>query len=305
MIQFLEHHQIDKAKWDECIRRSEHGIVYACSWYLDIVSPGWLALITEDYQAVFPLTWRKKYGVHYLFQPFFTQQLGVFSATKKNTEKLVQSFINSIPKKFRFFEIQVNHANTVPLEKVNTTERLTHHLDLSSSYEKIQQGYSENLVRNIRRAEKNNLEISSSIKLHEIIRIFRKNRGLEIDTLKDKDYDILSQLYEKANELKLVTSIGAKTPAGSWCSGAVFLKSFHEYIFLFSATDEVGRQSGAMSLVIDQFINKHSNEKANLDFEGSMDKNLARYYKSFGSKEVVYLQVRKNNLPVFMKWFKR
>jgi hypothetical protein len=64
------------------IARSFNGIVYAYSWYLDIVSPGWDALVKDDYKSVMPLTWRKKYGIKYLYQPFFTQQLGVFSSDK-------------------------------------------------------------------------------------------------------------------------------------------------------------------------------------------------------------------------------
>ena len=59
-----------------------------------------------------------------------------------------------------------------------------------------------------------------------------------------------------------------------------------------------------MSLLIDSFIKEHSREDNILDFEGSMDVNLARFYKSFGSKEVVYLQILKNNLPVIIRWLK-
>jgi hypothetical protein len=305
MIQFTEHHQIDKAKWDACIMQSEHGMVYASSWYLDIVSPGWHALVMDDYNSVFPLTWRKKYGIHYLFQPNFTQQLGVYSTQKIDSPELIQSFINSIPDKFRLIEIQLNHANTFPLENIKSAERLTHHLNLSLPFEKIQQQYSENLVRNIKRTDKNKLEISSSIKFIDIIRLFQKNRGKEINTLTENDYKVLSKLLVEANHRRLITAIGAKTPAGNWCAGAVFLKSFHEYIFLFSGTDIVGRNSGAMSSIIDHFIESHAAENTILDFEGSMDKNLARFYKSFGSKEIVYLQIRKNNLPVYLKWIKR
>jgi len=259
----------------------------------------------NDYSSVFPLTWRKKYGIYYLYQPFFTQQLGIFSADKKNSSGLAQSFIDSIPDQFRFIEIQLNHTNTFPIENIKTTERLTHHLDLSSSFEKIQQQYSENLQRNIRRAVKSDLEISETIPFTEIIRIFRNNRGKEVDTLANKDYQLLGHLFDEANRRELITTIGAKTPSGDWCAGAAFLKSFHEYIFLFSGTDEAGRNAGAMSRIINQFIQSHANENAKLDFEGSMNKNLARFYKSFGSKEIVYLQIRRNKLPFYLKWIKR
>ena len=65
MIQYFEHKKIDKRKWDATI--AECGNIYAYSWYLDIVHPGWDALVEDDYQVVMPLTGGKKFGVNYLF----------------------------------------------------------------------------------------------------------------------------------------------------------------------------------------------------------------------------------------------
>lgn len=59
MILFRSHSEIDKEKWDACIRESANGMIYGYSWYLDIVSPGWAGLIEDAYTAVFPLTQRK------------------------------------------------------------------------------------------------------------------------------------------------------------------------------------------------------------------------------------------------------
>src|SRR4030043_203599 len=61
MIKHLRHHEIDKERWDESIKKAFNGIIYAYSWYLDIVSPGWEALITEDYKKVMPLTGERHY----------------------------------------------------------------------------------------------------------------------------------------------------------------------------------------------------------------------------------------------------
>ncbi len=301
-INFLQHSEIDKKKWDDCIHRSSNGMIYAFSWYLDIVSPGWNALCDKNYETVFPLTWKKKYGFHYLHQPFFTQQLGVFS--KNPSKETVAGFIDSIPEIYRLIEIQLNTQNQSDSKGFKISERLTHHLDLDQSYEKIYRSYSENLQRNLKRAGKNQIEITSDVDPSEIISLFKKNKGKEVDALGSNDYKMLLQLVEKASAKKLVSVIGAKTSKGKICAGAIFLKSEHEYIFLFSAADASARETGAMSLVIDHFIRIHAGEKSKLDFEGSMDKNLARFYKSFGSKEIVYLQIRKNNLPSYIKWLK-
>ena len=104
---YLTNDQIDFDKWDKCIERSYNGIVYAYSWYLDIVSDKWDALVLGDYEVVMPLTWRKKYSITYLVQPVYSQQLGVFSTQKLNTT-IVNQFLNSIPEKYKLIDIRLN-----------------------------------------------------------------------------------------------------------------------------------------------------------------------------------------------------
>ena len=70
-IKYLKHNQIDKQKWDSAIENARNGLVYVLSWFLDIVSPDWDALVYGDYEVVMPLTYRNKLGVKYLYQPVF------------------------------------------------------------------------------------------------------------------------------------------------------------------------------------------------------------------------------------------
>ncbi len=59
MINYLKHDQIDQQRWDDCIAHAPNGLVYAWSWYLDIVHPGWEALVEivdDKYLSVMPLT---------------------------------------------------------------------------------------------------------------------------------------------------------------------------------------------------------------------------------------------------------
>jgi hypothetical protein len=130
------------------------------------------------------------------------------------------------------------------------------------------------------------------------------NRGSTIDNLKERDYRLLNTLVSACEKHNLVERIGCRSEHGDLLAGAIFVKSIHSWIFLFSATTTDGKNSGAMSRVISTFIERHSGENIYLDFEGSMDENLSRFYKSFGSGEVVYLQIRKNTLPQFIRWLK-
>ncbi|MFH1005014.1 MAG: hypothetical protein V1781_05925 [Bacteroidota bacterium] len=109
-INYISHSHINKKTWDECIEHSQNSLIYAYSWYLDIVCPNWEALVEGDYESVMPLTWEKKYGIRYLFQPYFTQQLGIFSKNKLE-KKTIEKFLLSIPTYYKFIEINLNTQN--------------------------------------------------------------------------------------------------------------------------------------------------------------------------------------------------
>jgi hypothetical protein len=302
MIRFLKHNDIDKIKWDAAIDASRNGMVYAKSWFLDIVSPRWQALADENYKTVFPLTSRKKFGISYLHQPFFTQQLGLFSV-QEITSGIVENFLDAIPLQYRLVEIQLNHSNKISKSNFKVSDRITHHLNLNKAYEVIQKKYSENLKRNLKRAHENNLVSTPGFSTKDLITLFRSNRGRGVETLKEKDYLVFEKLVDTAHSKGLINKSGIMF-GGKLEAGAVFLRSNHEYIFLFSATGEQAKESGAMPFIIDHFIRSRAGENKVLDFEGSMDPGLARFYKSFGSDEVVYLQIRKNNLPLHLRWLK-
>ena len=65
MINYKRHKEIDFKKWDNCIESAINRNIYATTWYLDLVCKNWDALILNDYEAVMPLPWNKKWGVKY------------------------------------------------------------------------------------------------------------------------------------------------------------------------------------------------------------------------------------------------
>jgi hypothetical protein len=257
----------------------------------------------EDYKTIMPLTWRKKFGYKYLFPPFFTQHLGIFS-DETIPASTVEVFLQAIPEDICLIEIQLNHLNKLQSSEFKISERLTHHLALNHPYEELQKNYSENLKRNLKKSAQSNLVVTSDFNTKDLITLFRSSKGNDISTLKNSDYENLEELLYKAQRRSLLTKLAVNIN-NQLAAGVLFLHSNHEYILIFSAVNEEARQTGAMSLLIDTFIRSHANEKMNLDFEGSMDANLARFYKSFGAEEVVYLQIKKNNLPIPIRWLKQ
>lgn len=301
MIRYLKHDQIDQDKWDACINASPNGLLYAFSWYLNMTAPGWHALVEGDYRSVMPLPRRRKWGIAYAYQPFFVQQLGIFS-TLSLSEETTRSFVNAIPPEYRWVHLNLNTYNPLqPKEGEQLVKRINCELDLISPYEQLRKAYSNNTRRNLRKAENSGLFITHHGQPEVIIDAFRQNRGKQFRKFTDQDYLLLRHLVYSGIHRGLVNLRCAYTRENNFCAGIIFFKSRNKQIFLFSGATAEARQNAAMHLLVDDFIRQHAAQDLVLDFEGSSDANLARFYLGFGSKECVFLQIKINRLPGILK----
>ena len=265
-----------------------------------MVNENWGALIENDYERVFPLTPGIKLGINYLFQPKFTQQLGVFSRSILSAET-VKNFLGAIPKKFKYIDINFNSFNPVNSNSDSFEPWLNHELDLINPYEKIYSGYSTNLKRNLNKAKKSPVSLVKNIKPEDVIDLFRKNKGKDLKNLKNDDYQLLRRLIYVMIYKGIVEVVGAYNEVNELCAGVFFVKDNKKVIFFFSATNNYARENAAMPMLIDSFIRKNSHSHLTLDFEGSNNSNLARFYKSFGAKELHYPHYKHSKLNPFFK----
>lgn len=295
MIKYFKHNEIDIKKWDNCINKSFNGIPYALSWFLDLVHEEWEALVEDDYVRVMPITGRKKFGVQYLFQPYFAQQLGVFS-TSVLTPDILSGFIGKIPKNYKFTDIKLNSFNQFEKGFAGLEYNKNHVLDLIHDHPKIQQKYSSQTKRNLKKSQKSSLSLMKNIKPEAVIKLFRENRGEALKKWNDQHYNTLQRLMYSAIFKGKGVVFGVFNERNELCAGAFFLKGNGRLIFLFSGLDEYGRERAAMTFLIDSVIQEFTPSQLILDFEGSNDPNLARFYKGFGSKEIEYPGFRQNKL---------
>lgn len=296
MIRYLTRDDIDDDNWNRCINRAFNGNIYGHSWFLDIVAGEWDALVEGSYERVFPLVYKKKMGISYLYQPFFTQQLGLFSTSILNQD-ILSRFIEAIPAKFRLAEINLNTLNHPDPDKYKFIPQLNHELDLIHSYDKISTGYSENLLRNIKKAEGSGLTLVKNIRPEVVVDLFRNNRGSSIRHLKDPDYLRLKRIAYAAMHKGKADVWGITDEMNQFVAGAFFLHSHNKAVFLFSGLSREGRNLSAMPFLIDLFIREHAGRHITFDFDGSNDPNLARFYKSFGSNECWYQRLYLDRLP--------
>jgi len=301
LIQYLRHNQINKTKWDDSIKQSFNGNIYAYSWYLDLAHEDWDALVEDDYQRVMPLTLKTKYGITYYFQPFFTQQFGVFSTSILNPD-IIDAFIKKIPKHVKIIDVNFNSFNKLVGTNYISISNTNYLLDLIGEYPKLASGYSTNTKRNLKKTLKNNLTFMKGVKPETVIKIFRENKGIDITKWDDNNYIVFQRIMYTAIHKGVGFTCGVYTEHNELCAAAFFTSINNRVTFLFSGTNKLARANGAMSMLIDTVIKTNASTPQILDFEGSNDKNLARFYKGFGAKKTLYTRLKINRLNFVVKF---
>ncbi|MES2286017.1 MAG: hypothetical protein V4547_10040 [Bacteroidota bacterium] len=301
MIKYIENKNIDKKKWDALIDKSANSCIFVYSWYLDVVSENWSALVLNDYEAVFPVVSKSKYKINYLYQPFFTRYFGVFSKTEP-TNKLTTDFLKAIPEKYKYIEFCLHETNEFDLPDYSKTERKYQLLDLNTPYTSLYKGYTENAKRNIKKSTKGGFVIKHAVAPEIVVDLFKSTKGQELEVFKAKDYKILLDLMRLLVKQNKAETLAVYDKDDKLCAAAFFIKSNDRFVFLKSGVTDHGKVNGAMHFLFDTFIQQYAGTKNMLDFGGSSVETVARFYKNFGAKDCVYLQLKKNTLSRLVKW---
>jgi hypothetical protein len=299
-IRYVTRHEIDTARWDACIARAANSLLYGFHFYLDhMAAHQWDALILGDYEAVMPLTWRRKYGIRYLCQPPFTQQTGIFSAEPLSTG-LIEAFLEATCGHFRFAEIFLNYGNALPA--VQPQKNFV--LDLHAPYPHIASNYNSHLSRNLKNATRHELRYSDDLDLSAALEGYRRTYGARTPHVTAKDYEHLERLCRQLlKEDQLILRI-VSGPADEPLATALLPRDKHRLYLLQPVTFPAGRKVSANHFLLDQLIREFAGHPLLLDFEGSDLPGVARFYTSFGGIQQPYFCYRYNHLPWPLKWLK-
>ena len=304
MIHYIRHNEINKTEWDNCINQSVNRLIYAYSWYLDIVSPGWDALVKGEYEAVMPLPWKKKWGVKYIYPPFFTQQLGVFFRT--NTEMFPsEDFVSAIPGAFRYVQMNLNQFNK-PLNKLSIKIKINsnHEIYIGRSYKEISASFNRNCLRNIKKAENAGLTVNEIHSADVFVSFIKNNLGDNLTYLKTKSYLTLKNILESVISKNCGEMTGVFTEKEELVAVGSFLNTNDRCIFSVCASSALGKKHQAMYLLVNNQIRKYSTEKKIFDFSGSNMQGIAYFNSTFGAIAKNYPAIFINNLPWPLIYFK-
>lgn len=298
-LRYCARHEINATRWDNCIEDADNGLIYARAFYLDIMAGNWDALILNDYEAVMPLTWNKKYGFYYLYQPYFVPFLGVFG--KKMTPLLVMDFLTAIPKKFRYWNIDLNDSNnfisTESYRHLEITLRTNYYLHLDDPYSEIYNGYQKACQRRIRKAGQNSVGVTSQGNPAEVINFYREHYGKKYPKIYPAVYDKLIEATTICLKMNMATTFVATLPGGEITAAYLVLHDKRFVYGLIGGSSGKGKQNGSFYLITDAAIKNNAGSEKIFRFEGSDIPGIALFNAQFGAQATSYLHLNRNKLP--------
>lgn len=282
-IKLLKRADIDSAAWDKTVTASSRPFVYAMSWYLDAICDGkWEALVLGDYQAVFPLPVKRRWGLSLVYQPFFCQQLGLFKASGQTAG--YQEFLRAIPRRFIKVYLQLNTGAPLPGDLPVKTNML---LPLQSDYSGLRSAYSKDALKNLAKTNPEELDFREDASPGEIIDIYRETWGSVNPHVLPEHYHRFESACREAAARDNLLSLVVSGPGGL-LAGALFLRNHHYLHYVCAAPTEEGKKTGIMHTVLDHVIRQFAGKPMLLDFEGSEIPGVASFYRKFNPVEEKY-----------------
>ena len=300
-ISYIKRATIDTAKWNACIESAPNGKIYAHSDYLDNMAVHWDALVAGNYEWVMPLTWNRKYGIDYLYQPPFAASLGIFG--QEINEAIIKAFLDAIPSTFRLVEISLNEGNLLKAQIPGIYYRDNYILDLSCSYEHLTQKFRQNIIRNSQKAERSGCIYEKDIPVEPVIAL-SKELIKSLNPLPPDAFQRFEKLFSILYKQNKAVTRGVYTANRQLVASAVFFFFKERVYYILVGNHPNGKTVGASHFLLDRFINEFAGRPLLLDFEGSDIRGLAFFYSSFGALLEKYPAIKWNRLPWWVRWMK-
>ncbi len=304
MIHHIPHSSIDRQKWDACITSSPNRLPYALSWWLDSVCPEWDALVQDDYLAVMPLTHGHKFGTSYLYQPYFTQQLGIFS-TSLITPGTITEFLAAIPLKYRYVQIQLNSENIVQHTDFTFQTRKNYILDLNPSAIELAGNYHRNCRRNIQKAVHSGLIVKPGPSPSVFTHFIKANLDKQLTGTRKTFYPTLAAITSESIHQSAGEIVGVYSHTGEMVAAGWFIIELGRCLFQVCASTKNGKENQAMYMLVNHMITRNAGSGLVFDFAGSTIPGIAYFNSGFGSTVTHYPVITRNLLPWPVKWLKK
>lgn len=270
----------DTGFYDKCINNSPNGLIYALSWYLNIICPDWEILATEDQSTVMPLPVSKSLGRKVLRQPEFAWQLGIFS-TKIQSPEVIQHFIDSIPDSYRIRRLCLSKYNIVQPGMARFQNAAE--LDLISPYKTIRSRYGPSLRKRLQLAEERSLSYLSNVSVHDMLMFAYKLDRFHRHRLKPRDISTMRLIISNSIRFRAGQIWAAYDVHNNLCATVVFLTFRGRTSIFHAAASSEGLSSGGIEFIIDRYIEGNAGKNLVLCVDNPSESKLMEILKCSGS----------------------
>jgi hypothetical protein len=293
MIRRLRYNEIDFVKYSRCLEKSEQKKYSATKDFLDTTSEKqWEILVYNDYEAVMPVPFVKKYGIKIVHNPKLCQQLGIFSP--KDDVQLNEAFLHFLEKNYLIRAYPLNDCN-----QLQTKLRLKKNFLLyPDSYEKVYARYSPKRKRKLRLDDEvvKNSEIKTIS--YEEAKLFIENNMIGLS--KENDLPDFMRIFEASYHLnylkfsaffyhhKIINIIATYSD----CNMVALLGTFNDKDYV--------KISGA-SVLIDTVI-RETIETDIFDFEGGELPNIEEFFRGFRPELKPYAIIENSKKDLLKKF---
>ena len=301
-IRYLNNSEINFVRWDNCINTAFNGNVFAYTWYLNIICEDWSALVSGDYKYVMPLLHNKFLKKDIITTNILGKKLGIYT-NELLTEDIVHEFFYAIPSNYAYINICLNKFNKFSNCTFDIKSQKIFELDLMQSYFSLSQKYSNNFQKDLQIAKSKKISIINGLVPNDLINLSLKKNVRSSPTLNRSRINQLRMIIAFSIRYNLGEIFGAYTAENNLCAAALFIKSKNKIYLLFNAEDKNSEISKAMSLLIDRFIETHSEKNLTLNIDNIIVKNYTDFLSGVGASEYKTNTIKKNKLPFIYKLF--
>lgn len=280
--------------------------VFEEAWWLDTVAPGrWKEVCIENNKKVIA-RWAVCYRGKRIAMPSLTQTCSPWilvegGKKKYKSNEYMNQVIDEILEKvseYRSISIMLDSSTTYFLPYLwngfEVKPYISYQIRNLNNIEDIFDGFSKNIRRDIRAAEKKlrvSYEYSAEI-LYPVLEktFFEQKRKCPVTK------ELLEKILQNARKHHAGKMISAIDEEGTIHASAFFLYDERRCYYLLGGKDASCRNSNGLTLVIWEGIKFASSVSKVFDFEGSVIQGIENHFRRFGGEPVVYYQVKRQNI---------
>lgn len=302
----------NKERYIEWTEQQEYIPIFMTPWWMDAVCAGkeWDVLLAEDEEGnilgAMPYLLRKRAWYKYIIMPQMSQIGGIWvnaatTADRWITAEVCRQISEQLDKMGLAYYYQQYLPGSLCVDAMRalgfkTHERVTYRVEDLSDLDKLIGSFSKNKRRQLQKALSLHTEHSMSIedfyRFHTHCLQTRKRRI-------SYTREFLLVLERKARRLGQCEVLSVCNADGQPYAAAFLVWDKNYMYYLIPALDYAFNDSGAGALLALEAMKLAREKHVLFDFEGSVNRSIARHYKQFGTIPVTYFSVEKYYKPIF------